>query len=162
MKTIKILLFVMLSGLLPVSSVAGDQLPYLITALVKTYYSTDSYPGKEVQVMVTIITRTDVEPSDRKGSVLYALKFHDMLCDAFIKQGWHVTHPLSKGLDAGTLELTFEPRMKRVVMKTFVYPCNKDPLWNMMKYRGGSYEQYFDNVAGKTEDCIKEKHHLHH
>jgi len=53
------------------------------------------------------------------------------------RQGWRVTHPLREKLDAGTLELTFAPGMKRVVMKTLIYPCDEDPLWNMMKYRCG-------------------------
>ena len=135
-------------ALFPAPALAGEQFPYLTTALMKTFHSAENYPGKEVEVIVTILTRSDVEPSDRKGSILYALKFHDMLCDAFVRQGWRVTHPLSEKLDAcatlrraGSLELTFERRMKRVVIKTFIYPRDKDPLWNMMKYRGGSYER---------------------
>ena len=169
MKTIKILLFVILLGISCTPCMAGDQFPFLITTLVKTFHTLENYSAKEVEVMVTILTRTDVEPSDRKGSILYALKYHDMLCNAFMRQGWHVTHPLSEKLNAcpmvrraGTLELTFEPRMKRVVMKTFIYPCDKDPLWNMMKYRGGSYDKYFERVANKAETCIKDKYRLRH
>lgn len=48
--------------------------------------------------------------------------------------------------------------MKRVVMKTFIYACDKDPLWKMMKYRGGSREKYFDRVANKAQTCIKAKY----
>ena len=128
-------------ALFPAPALAGEQFPYLTTALVKTFHSMENYPGKEVEVMIRILTHTDVELSDRKGSILYALKFHDMLCDAFIRKGWRTAHPLSEKPDAGSLELTFERRMKRVVIKTFIYPCDKDPLWNMMKYRGGSYER---------------------
>ena len=87
--------------------------------------------------MIRILIRTDVESSDRKGSILHALKYHDKLCDAFMRQGWRPTHPLSEKLDAGSPELTFESRMKRVVMKTFIYPCDKDFLWNIMKYPKG-------------------------
>lgn len=128
-------------ALFPAPALAGEQFPYLTTALMKTFHSAENYPGKEVLVIVTILTRSDVEPSDRKGSILYALKFHDMLCDAFVRQGWRTAQPLSEKRDGGALELTFERRMKRVVIKTFIYPCDKDPLWNMMKYRGGSYER---------------------
>ena len=144
----KILPIIIALALFPAPAPAENHLPYLTTALIKTFHSTESYPGKEVEVVVRILTHTDVELSDRKGSILYALKYHDMLCDAFVRQGWRVTHPLSEKLDAcatlrraGSLELTFERRMKRVVIKTFIYPCDKDPLWNMMKYRGGSYER---------------------
>jgi len=156
----KILPLIIMFTLVSAPALAGQQLPYLTTALAKTFHSMDSYRPKEVEVMVRILTRTDVEPSDRKGSILYGLKFHDMLCDAFMRQGWRVTHPLSEKLDAGTLELTFEPRMKRVVMKTFIYPYDKDPFWNMMKHRGSSYDKYFDSVANKAQDCIKAKYHL--
>lgn len=156
----KILLIIIAFALVSTPALAGEHLPYLSTALVKTFHSADNYPGKEVEVMVRILTRTDVEPSDRKGSILYALKFHDMLCDAFMGQGWRVIHPLSEKSDAGALELTFESRMKRVVMKTFIYPCDKDPLWNMMKYRGGSHEKYFGSVAAKAQACIKTKYRL--
>jgi len=160
MKRIMPLIVSIMIALFPVPALAGQQLPYLISAFIKTFHSAENYPGKEVEVTVTVLTRSDVEPSDRKGSILYALKFHDMLCDAFIRRGWRVTHPITEKLDAGTLELTFEPRMKRVVMKTFIYPCDKDPLWNMMKYRGGSYHKYFDKVANKAQDCIKTKNKL--
>ncbi len=157
MRKITILLLVVLLALSTGLSLALDQSPYLITALTKTYHTMHDYPRREVEVMVTILTRTDIEPSDTKGSIIYAFKFHDMLCDAFLRKGWSVTHPLAKKLDAGTIELTFEPRLKRVVMKTFIYPCDKDPLWNIMKYRGGSHEKYFDKVADKTETCIEHK-----
>ena len=160
MRKITILLLVILLALSTGLSLALDQSPYLTTTLTKTYHTIQDYPRREVEVMVTILTRTDIEPSDTKGSIIYAFKFHDMLCDAFLRKGWSVTHPLAKKLDAGTIELTFEPRLKRVVMKTFIYPCDKDPLWNMMKYRGGSHEKYFDKVAEKTETCIRDKYHL--
>ena len=146
-RTIPLIVFIMLA-LVSAPALAGERFRCLTTALMKTFHSAENYPGKEVLVIVTILTRSDVEPSDRKGSILYALKFHDMLCDAFVRQRWRVTHPLSEKLDAcatlrraGSLELTFERRMKRVVMKTFIYPCDNDPLWNTMKYRGGSYER---------------------
>jgi len=159
----KIIPFIILFVICPFRSppaLAEEQFTCLTTALVKTFHSLDNYLDKEIEVVVRILTRTDVEPSDRKGSVLYALKFHDMLCDAFMRHGWRVTHPLSEKLDGGTLELTFEPRMKHVVMKTFVYPCDNDPFWNMMKYRGGSHEKYFDRVANKAQTCIKAKYRL--
>jgi len=163
----KILPLIIILALFSAPAMAGEQLPYLTTVLAKTFHSMENYPGKEVEVTISILTRTDVEPSDRKGSILYALKFHDMLCDAFMRQGWRVTHPLSEKLDAcptlrraGSLELTFETRMKSVVMKTFIYPCDNDPLWNMMKYRSGSSDKYFDSVANKAEACIKTKYRL--
>jgi len=156
----KILPLIIVFALVSAPALAGQQLPYLTTALVKTFHSMDSYRPKEVEVMVRIFTRTDVDTSDRKGSILYALKFHDMLCDAFMRQGWRTAQPLSEKRDGGALELTFERRMKRVVMKTFIYPCDNDPLWNMMKYRGGSYERYFDSVTNKAQECIKAKYLL--
>jgi hypothetical protein len=138
------------------TALAGD-LPYLTTALVKRYHSTNNYQTQELDVVVRVLTDANVEPADRRGSLLYALKFHTMLCEAFERLGWRKTDPLSAKLDAGTLELTFEPRMKGVVMKTFVYPCDSQRLWNMMKYRGGSKDKYFDRVVEKTQTCIEEK-----
>jgi len=146
--------------LLLCSTALADDLPYLTTALAKTYHTGQSYRGEEVDVMVRILTDANVEPSDRKGSILYALKFHNMLCEAFERRGWLKAHPLSEKLDAGTLELTFEPRMKGVVMKTFIYPCDSQRLWNMMKYRAGSKGKYFAQVAEKAEGCIEEKNGL--
>lgn len=139
---------------------AGD-LPYLTSALGKTYRTTQTFPGKEVDLMVRVLTSSAVEPYDRKGSILYAFKYHELLCRAFERRGWKVIHPLSDNVDAGTLELTFEPRMKGVVMKTFIYPCDSSRLWNMMKYRGGSEAKYFDQVVRKAIGCIRDKFQLY-
>ncbi len=153
----RILQFALFVAICYSTALAGD-FPYLTTVLGKTYHRTaQGYRGEEVDVIVRVLSSSAVEPSDRKGSVLYAFKFHEMLCHAFERLGWKVIHPLSESLDAGTLELTFEPRMKGVVMKTFIYPCDKDPLWNMMKFRGGSKTKYFDQVAEKAEGCIQDK-----
>ncbi|GEM_PF-3034990 len=143
-----------------VTCVAEDPSPYFLTTLAKTFHSLETLPREEVEIMIRVITHTDIDPSNRKDSIAYALKYHDQLCDSLQRRGWHVIHPLSKKIDAGTLEITFQPKRKRMEIKTFIYPCGSDPLWNTMKYRGGSHGKYFDAVSDKAQECIMARFHV--
>lgn len=73
------------------------------------------------------------------------------------RRGWTERDPFFEASDAGSIEIIQEERMKGVVTKTFLYVCTDDELWNMVKYRGGSFEKYLEKVVNKTENCIKEK-----
>ena len=136
---------------------AGDA-PYLTTALCRTFQEKSSYPSKEVEVSVKIMTNTNIGNENKKESVLYGLKYHEMLYRAFERQGWTYCPLINDKVDVGSLEITFEPRMKTIVLKTFVYPCDESKLWNMFKYRGGSHVKYFDQAVNKAVECIKQKH----
>ncbi len=145
------------------SAAFAEDFPFITTALSKKYIDKNVYPNKETEVGIKILTNTSIVANKRKESILYALDFHEKLCKAFLKKGWQITHPLDVQNDMGALELTFEPRMnlklkKTIVMKTFLYVCEDDRLWNMVKYRGGSVVKYFDKIVNKTENCIENKY----
>lgn len=143
---------------------SGD-FPFLTTGLFKKYQDTSVYPHKDVEVMINVITNTEVDSNRKKESIFFALKNHERLTDAFIRSGWRECHLLDNKFQVGHIELVFEPRMnlkfdETIVIKTFVYVCESDKLWNMLKYRGGNIEKYFDKVVVKTENCIKDNEKL--
>ena len=158
MRIITLMVIVFLISTATFSAAFAEDFPFITTALSKRYIDKNVYPNKETEVAVKILTNTSIDANKRKESILYALNFHEKLCQAFLKKGWQTCHPLDVQNDMGALELTFEPRMNlklkaTIVMKTFLYVCEDDKLWNMVKYRGGSVVKYFDKIVNKTENC---------
>ena len=96
---------------------------------------------------------------------MLALQYHQKLCQDFKRKQWKICHPLDEKKQAGTIELAIEPRMnlklkEKLVIKTFVYVCESDRLWNTIKYRGENIDKYFNKITAKAEDCIISNHNL--
>ena len=143
----------------------ANDLPFLETAFSKRYYDKSVYPHKEIEIMIRVITNTNIDAGREKENVLLALQYHQRLCQAFKRKQWKICHLLDEKQQAGAIELTFEPRMNlklkgKLVIKTFVYVCESDRLWNTIKYRGGNIDKYFNKVTTKAEDCIMRNHNL--
>lgn len=57
------------------------------------------------------------------------------------------------------IELNFPSRNKLTILTTLSV-LGDSPLWNTMKYRGGSFEKYAHKVLDKFEEKLKENHNL--
>jgi len=162
MKKVIVLSYILLFSFLTASQAVPGDLPYLSTTLVNKKEIKDSHPSKTEEVTIQVLTNPEIEQDKDKENLLYTFSFHQQFIDAFKRKGWQEIHPLTPKKTMGTVELIFEPRVnlklkETVVMKTFLYVCEDDKQWNMVKYRGGSVDKYFDKVVGKVENCVEHK-----
>ena len=165
MKKLILLTCIFLLSNLNLSFASENESPFLETAFSKIAIDETTYPHKEVEIMIKVITNSNIDAGQAKENVLHALSYHKRLCDAFKRNGWKICHPLDEKKQVGEIELTFEPRMniklkENLVIRTFIYVCGSERFRNMIKYRGGNIDKYFNKIVNKTKNCIKKTHSL--
>lgn len=133
----------------------ADDFTYFNTTLCKDYIKQGSSTSDKTEIKIDLYTR--INPLKKKDSLSKIWEIHRRACKSFKRRGWTVRDPFFEASDAGNIEITQEERMKGVVTQTFLYLCTDDTLWNMVKYRGGSFDKYLEKIVNKTENCIKEK-----
>lgn len=141
-----------------------NELDYDFTALSK-HFLTNTYPQKKVEAKVGIFTRKYIESLSEQNDVIRSWDLHKKFRDAFFQRGWTSCEPWSDILDVGSIEVVQEERLnikmkEKVVIRTYLYVCESDKLWNMRKYRGGSLQKYVDGIVKKAEECVKENHNF--
>jgi len=133
----------------------ADDFTYFNTTLCRDYIEQGSSASDKIEIKINLYTR--INPLKKKGNLSRTREIHNRACKSFKKRGWNIRDPFFEATDAGSIEIIQEERMKGVVTKTFLYLCTDDKLWNMVKYRGGSFDKYLEKVVNKAENCIKEK-----
>ena len=163
MKRVIVLLLTMFLILAAVDTKANEY-DYDFTALSK-HFLTNTYPQKKVEAKVGIFTRKYIESVSEQNDVIRSWDLHKKFRDSFFQRGWTSCEPWSGILDVGSIEVVQEERMniklkEKAVIRTYLYVCESDKLWNMRKYRGGSFQKYVDGIVKKVEECIREKHNF--
>lgn len=111
MKKLTLLTCILSLSMLNLSFASENESPFLETAFSKIAIDETIYPHKEVEIMIKVITNSNIDVGRVNENVLHALSYHQRLCDAFKRNGWKICHPLDEKNLVGEIELTFEPRM---------------------------------------------------
>src|SRR3989337_380328 len=142
-------------GFLSVSH--ASEVTYLSTSIAKDFKSLD-YPYNKVETKITIKTRLNED--DLIGqSIVRTRDVHRKFLNHFYSSGWNKIDLVKDYLDTSYIEVIQEDRMnlkleEKLVLKSHLYVCESNPLWNMMKYRGGDFDEYLKSLIEKTVNCV--------
>jgi len=126
------------------------------------------WSGEILTVKIEVVTPLeDINTVKEFSTFKKLLDLHKQAVRAFREHGWkeYLVKEITADIYAGSVVIMAEKRMnlkfkKRLVIKTFLLPCDQDPLWNMVKYRGGGLVSYFNKIVRRTERCIKENYKI--
>lgn len=136
---------------------------YLSTSIAKNFKNLD-YPYNKVETKITVKTKLNEDDLTGPG-ISRTRDIHKKFLNAFYSSGWNKIDPVKDYLDASYIEVIQEDRMnlkleEKLVLKSHLYACESNPLWNMMKYRGGDFDMYLKSIIDRVEGCIISKHEL--